>query len=404
MKKPIIFYVDDEPHNLVVFEAALPDEWTAVTYDSPIKALAAIESHNPAVIVSDQRMPGMMGVQFLELAKKIHPHAIRILVTGYSDEELVVESVRKAQVFDYIKKPWEVNELMSSLQRALDFFKSGEEARRLQDELKGREQELTQRNDHLIRVMQELENSKREESEMRTELECWVPPFVLRALREKKIQFPMTKDLVGITFDIVNSSRIHDTTVDGRSLRAQVLQLFSEAIIRHGGWRESQSGDSAYGHFGLLQENQNPAESALAVAREFRVALRSLAQKFSVDIECGIALHTAKKCLVDIHCVQLHTPHGLVTQKSFDTTSADIDLLHRMEKLVHQLPGSNIVMSSTFLNELKSLPPLIIDVGAFQFTGRSEPINLHMILSDLVKPDQLENFKQQATQILKRAI
>lgn len=395
-QQPTIVYVDDEPHNLVVFEAAVPDTWKVVTFDNPVSALQKLEELVPSVIVSDQRMPGMMGVQFLELASKIRPNAVRIMATGYSDEDLIVESVRKAHIFDYIRKPWDVEDLTASLSRALDFYSANEESRRLQIELLQREKELTDRNSHLVTVLKELEDSKRAEQEMRRELESWVPPFILQALQKKNIQFPVIRDLVGITFDIIQSSRLHDLALTGKPLRAQILQLFSEAIIRHGGWRESSAGDSAYGHFGLFNENQNPADAALAVAREFRVALRNLSQLNSVQVECGIALHTAKDCVVDIHSVQLQTPQGPVAQKTFDTAGADVDLLHRMEKLVHSLPGSNIIMSKSFMDALKSSPNQFVNIGAHLFAGQKQSVELYLITSDLVNEQDLRDLISKA--------
>lgn len=392
--KPKIIYVDDEPHNLVVFEAAIvEDAWEILTYDNPVKALQALDSVEPSVIVTDQRMPGMMGVQFLELARKIHPNAVRIMATGYSDEDLIVESVRKAQIFDYIRKPWEPDDLHASLKRALDFYTSAEEARRLNVELAARERELTERNAHLVSVLGQLETAKKAEVEMRRELECWAPPFVLRAAQED-FKFPISRDLVGITYDIIQSSKLHDKLVQSRPLRSHILQLFSEALIRHGGWRESAAGDSAYGHFGLLPGFEPPAVAALAAAREFRVALRNLSQTSGIAFECGIALHVARGCKVDLHSAQLQTPQGMVTQKSLDTSSPDVDLLHRIEKLVHGLPGSNIIMSRAFLDQLDpALLPQAVAGGVFQVAGQTNPVEVILLPSDQVTEADLASFR-----------
>src|ERR1022692_3561660 len=99
-KKPIIMYVDDEPHNLTVFEATIgmDEDWDIITFSDPVKALSELKMTAPAVIVSDQRMPHMTGVEFLEIAKQLHPDSVRIVVTGYSDEDLIVEAVRKAGI------------------------------------------------------------------------------------------------------------------------------------------------------------------------------------------------------------------------------------------------------------------------------------------------------------------
>jgi class 3 adenylate cyclase len=227
---------------------------------------------------------------------------------------------------------------------------------------------------------------------MRRELECWVPPFVLWALKNPQLKFPIQRDLVGITFDIIGSSRIHGMSIDGKPLRAAVIQLFSESILRHGGFRESHSGDSAYAHFGLMDGIQGYGEAALAAAREFRVALRGLNKVYHTDLECGIALHAAHDAVVDVHTVHLKTPAGAVTQKSFDTTSHEIDLLHRIEKLVHRLPGSNIIMTESFVEHLTTKPEELIFLGSRLFPGQDRPVKLYLIRSDMLTTEDLRNF------------
>lgn len=391
--KPLIFYVDDEPHNLVVFEAACPDEWEVRTFDSPSKAIEALDSMRPHVIVSDQRMPGISGVQFLEIARRLYPDAVRIIVTGFSDEDLVVESVRKAQVFDYIKKPWEVDDLLASLRRALDVQKAQAEARAFQEELKRRELELREANASLTSTLKDLELARVKETNLRKELECWVPPFVLRALQDESLLAGAKRDVAAIAFDIVGSGALHNASMGGKPLRNHVIQVFSEAIMRHGGWRESHSGDSAYGHFGMANASKDAqsADSALAAAREFRAALKSLADVSGVPVECGIALHIARGAQLHIHSVQLNTPFGPVTQKSFDTSSSDIDLLHRMEKLVHRLPGSNIVLSRDFVDALRARPEMLVPIGLHQFAGQSETVELFLIPSYHAKAEDIQS-------------
>jgi signal transduction histidine kinase len=133
--KPVIFYVDDEPFNLTVFEAAMPEEWEIKTFESPLSALKEIERYQPWVIISDQRMPSMNGVEFLELCFKVREKAVRMVATGYSDESLIIDTVRKAKIFDYIRKPWDANDLAERVKRAIESYTVAEEKRRLVDEI-----------------------------------------------------------------------------------------------------------------------------------------------------------------------------------------------------------------------------------------------------------------------------
>ncbi len=117
--QPVIIYVDDEANNLTVFEATCPSNWLIHCFDNPLTALAKMKEINPWVVIADQRMPGLKGVEFLQLVSQLVPLAVRIIVTGYSDEDLVINSVSKAKVYDYIKKPWEPEALEKSLHMAV---------------------------------------------------------------------------------------------------------------------------------------------------------------------------------------------------------------------------------------------------------------------------------------------
>lgn len=391
--KPVIFYVDDEPNNLTVFEAIFPAEWEIRTFSNPFEALKALESVTPWVIVSDQRMRQTNGVEFLQLARKLRPEPIRILTTGYSDEAMVVESVKKAQIYDYIRKPWDEDELQASLARAIDLFRSNEESRVLHLRLKEREATLARQNDELRALAAGYKESLARVAAARSELECWVPPFLLWMLEDRSVTFPLKKDIVGIAFDIIRSSEIHGIVLDGKPLRGRIIQAFSESILRHGGWRESHSGDSAYGHFGLVEDSSNPYDRALAAAREFRVSLKSLSDVHGIAVECGISLHLCRDSTVDVHTVRLETSRGVLIQKSFDTASKEIDLLHRMEKSVHDLPGSNIILSGSFAQGLVHRPPNLRDLGSSVMKGQTRAERLYLIPSQLVTEEVIEEFR-----------
>jgi class 3 adenylate cyclase len=158
-----------------------------------------------------------------------------------------------------------------------------------------------------------------------------------------------------------------------------IIQSFSEIILKNGGWRESHDGDSSYGHFGLLPLTTNPYECALATAREFRETLKGINARFGTKVECGISLHIAKDSLIHVHSVHMSTPHGLVTQKSFDTNSVGIDQLHRIEKLVHTLPGTNIIASEEFLSGLNQRPSELLDYGGYTPKAGESMLKLFLI-------------------------
>lgn len=383
--KPILVYVDDEPHNLTVFEAAMPEDWEIRSFDSPLKALDAITKMNPWVVVTDQRMPGMAGVNFLEIVKRTHPEAKRVLVTGYSEEDLVIDSIRKAGVHDFIRKPWDVDELFHRIKQVVDTYL-------LEVDLREKSKALEAQNVELTKLAADLATAKEKEETLRIELESWAPPFLLKALKDSGATQAICRDLAMIAFDIIGSSKVHEMFIDGRSVRSLIIQEFSESVIKHGGWRESHSGDSAYAHFGLIEGTASPAESALAVASEFRTYLRSLSIKHNLVVESGVALHFAKAVKVHLHTAEFDTPNGRVIQKSFDTSSPDVDLLHRIEKLAHQLPGSNIVISEAFLTAVGKVHGAV-ELGHFVLKGQKDLQRVFMKCSDRVTPEDLDKLR-----------
>jgi response regulator RpfG family c-di-GMP phosphodiesterase len=106
IKTPILLVVDDEPLVLNSLERLFEDNYDVLKAESGVRALALLKAHDVDVLISDQRMPGMTGVELLEHAKTVRPSAMRILLTGYADLEAVRAAVNAGEVFRYLTKPW----------------------------------------------------------------------------------------------------------------------------------------------------------------------------------------------------------------------------------------------------------------------------------------------------------
>jgi two-component system probable response regulator PhcQ len=123
-KKFAVLYVDDEEMSLKYFTRAFQNQFQILTAANAQEGYRTLEQHGDkiALIMTDQRMPGEQGVQFLGRARQLHPRAIRILTTAYSDVEVAIDAVNSGAIYKYISKPWEVPELEITLKRALEFF------------------------------------------------------------------------------------------------------------------------------------------------------------------------------------------------------------------------------------------------------------------------------------------
>lgn len=122
MEQAKILCVDDEIHNIEALERIFRKSYVVLTATSGQQALEVLKEHEVAVIISDQRMPQMKGVEFLKKSMGSHPEAIRILLTGYTDMNSVIEAINTGQVYRYINKPWDVHDLQATVARAVERY------------------------------------------------------------------------------------------------------------------------------------------------------------------------------------------------------------------------------------------------------------------------------------------
>jgi two-component system response regulator HupR/HoxA len=154
MAKESVLVVDDQPEVLRSLERLLRDEWNVLTASSGGEALELLRRSPVAVILCDQRMPKMTGVEFLERSLEVRPDAVRILITAYADNEASVAAVNQGRIYHYLSKPWEPEELVATVRRAAERFRLVEENRRLTEELRKANQTLTQENALLLQSAQ----------------------------------------------------------------------------------------------------------------------------------------------------------------------------------------------------------------------------------------------------------
>lgn len=130
--KPKLLFVDDElPILKSLTRFGRSKSWDVTTVNSGAEGISAIEAADYDVIVSDMRMPGMSGAEFLTRAMEIKPSAVRILLTGYSDLESLQSAINDAKIHSYITKPWDDFMLGETIDGALRYSKSEKERLRL---------------------------------------------------------------------------------------------------------------------------------------------------------------------------------------------------------------------------------------------------------------------------------
>ena len=117
-----ILYVDDEEDNLTVFKSTFRREFTIYLAKSGAEGIEILKNNEIHIIITDQRMPEMTGIQFLESVNGVYPDCIRMILTGFSDVEAIIEAINKGKVFRYITKPWNKEELRMTINNAFENY------------------------------------------------------------------------------------------------------------------------------------------------------------------------------------------------------------------------------------------------------------------------------------------
>lgn len=131
-----VLYIDDEENNLSSFKASLRKDFKIYTVNDPEEGLKLAEEVEFQVAIADQRMPEMTGVEFFEKMVKFKPDPIRILLTGYSDISSVIDAINKGEVYRFIDKPWNIEQIKNAIYNAADLYYTRRELREKNEKLK----------------------------------------------------------------------------------------------------------------------------------------------------------------------------------------------------------------------------------------------------------------------------
>ena len=142
-----LMIVDDEQANLRLLERLFRRDYQIVTAGSGEEALRLLAQHDVALLITDQRMPGMTGIELIKHAANLRPQLVRIMLTGYMDVGALVEAINCGQVYKYVTKPWHNDDLRLTVARALEYY----ETNRARHELRHQNQRLSARLKELTR-------------------------------------------------------------------------------------------------------------------------------------------------------------------------------------------------------------------------------------------------------------
>lgn len=149
-ERPRILIVDDEEAILETMTFTFMDLYEVLTTPDPTQALRIMEENAPvAVVITDQRMPGMTGVELLREVYARYPDTVRIILTGFADSEATIRAINDGHIYGYVNKPWEPDELKAIVRRAAELHALSLENRRLLEDLSDANVFLAAVMDHL---------------------------------------------------------------------------------------------------------------------------------------------------------------------------------------------------------------------------------------------------------------
>jgi class 3 adenylate cyclase/FixJ family two-component response regulator len=338
-----VLYVDDEENNLNSFRAALRRNYNIYTALSGEEGMDILSKNDIHVVVTDQRMPNMTGVQFLQ---HIPPEKdnIRIILTGFSDIESIIEAINTGMVYRYITKPWDKDELKITIDNAIETIMLRRNNKHLIEELKEYNEQLEEK--VLLRT-KEIEKQKEiiEAAKLQSDslLLNILPGEIADELKKFGKSYARKHDQVSVLFaDIKGFTSIAEklTPVKLVTQLDEVFGAFDNIIAKHGMEKIKTIGDAYMCACGLpLADNENAIKSVNAALdmqqfiKEFGAANKI--QNLPV-FEIRIGIHTGPLVA------------GVVGLKKFayDIWGDAVNLASQMEQ--HSEPGKVNISGETY--------------------------------------------------------
>ncbi|MDY6802075.1 MAG: response regulator [Bacteroidota bacterium] len=236
LEKCTLLYVDDSDANLYLFEENFSEEYNVLTALSGAEALEIVKEKHLDVIISDQAMPKMTGVEFFENVMRINPGPNRILLTAYSDIKALADAVNKTKIYQYVNKPWDYEKLKTIIDHAINEYKLRESNVELTQKLKKQTEELQELLKSKTELLNQLEKSNEalEKSEIRLKRIIDLSPipiFVEDFDGNLNILNDQFKAVFGYTLkDIPNADKWYELAYPDTEYRKRHKQIWDNQI------------------------------------------------------------------------------------------------------------------------------------------------------------------------------
>ncbi len=297
---PRILLVDDEPENLRALERTLRRHFDVIATETPDEALKALGSEDFAVVVSDQRMPGMLGTDLLARVAKEKPYTSRIILTAFTETAEILDAINRAEIYRYITKPWDNQDLVNTVQQAAERNRLLTENQGLIAALEEKNKELRQLNQSLESVVEKRTAELRQINERLNELAMTDP---LTRVLNRRAFFQRFQDeidrskrykhhIVVVMVDVDHFKKFNDMEghVYGDQALKKIAQLFTsnlrktDLLARYGGEEF------------VLMLPETKVQGGMEKCDRLRVAIESTtftgkAQEAYLTVSMGVAMY-----------------------------------------------------------------------------------------------------------------
>lgn len=353
-----ILYVDDEEQNLTSFRAAFRRNFTIHTAISAREGLRIIREVPIHLIVTDQRMPEMTGVQFLEAVIPECPDAVRMILTGFSDIDAIIKAINSGRVYRYITKPWNEAELKMTLEAALEYYAVQAKNRRLVSEL----QQKVLDQERLVKLFQK-----------------YIPERVLEELMSRTEDMPLLEAetrIVSVMF-----ADIRDFTELAEQLEpTKVIDLLNDffsfltgCIKRHDGTVNKFIGDGMLALFGAPVSYIGNGENAVMAALAIRDGLKHFNDRnravIGRDLQIGIGINSGEVIVGNI---------GSEDRMDYTAIGDTVNVASRIEALTKGHPDAILISENTYHSASDIINAR--ELGPMPIRGKAEPIKIYEVI------------------------